>query len=57
MEEPREIHKTVTGGKHAGIRKETGQWFHLIGMKLSKPVCFIEMQKSNMKNANTFISP
>jgi hypothetical protein len=57
MEEPGEIHKTVRGRKLASIRKETGLWFYLIGIKLSQPVYFIEIQKSNVKNANTFISP
>jgi hypothetical protein len=53
MEGPREIQKTVRGGQLAGIGKET----HLIGIPLSQPVYFIEIQKSNLKNANEFISP
>lgn len=57
MEGPSEIQKTVRGGHFAGIGKETGQWLHLIGIPLSQPVYFIEIQKSNTENANAFISP
>jgi len=57
MEGPREIQKTVRGGQLAGIGKETSQWLHLIGIPLSRPVYFIEIQKRNLKNANEFISP
>jgi len=56
MEGPREIQKTVRGGQFAGIGKETGQWLHLIGTP-SQTVYFIEIRKSNMKNANAIISP
>jgi len=56
MKGPREIQKTVRGGQFAGIGKETGQWLHLIGTPRSQPVYFIEIRKSNMKNANAIIS-
>jgi hypothetical protein len=57
MEGPREIQKTVRGGQFAGTGKETSQWLYLIGIPLSQPVYFIEIQKSNLKNAIEFISP
>jgi hypothetical protein len=57
MEEPSEIQKTVRGGHFAGIGKETGQWLYLIGIPLSQPVYYIEIQKSNTKNANELIRP
>jgi hypothetical protein len=57
MEGQREIQKTVRGGQFAGVGKEAGQWLHLIGIPLSQPVYFIEILKSDMKDANAFISP
>jgi len=57
MDGPREIQKTFRGGQLGGIGKETGQWLHLIGIPLSQPAYFIEIQKRNLKNTIAFTSP